>query len=166
MAANHLLSSQHASKANPGKSFFPPSTILSSLLWGVVPMATVAACYLNSLGGDVVHDDIFAIQDNPDLLPSTPLWRLFSNDFWGEPMSSVTSHKSYRPLTVLSFRLNYLLTGLDSWSYHLFNVLLHWVVTLLFGRFCKREVFGDDVKSSVAMMIFATHPVHTEAVSL
>ncbi|KXZ44203.1 hypothetical protein GPECTOR_71g564 [Gonium pectorale] len=33
------------------------------------------------------------------------LWGLLQNDFWGQRISSPQSHKSYRPLTVLSFRL-------------------------------------------------------------
>lgn len=31
-------------------------------------------------------------------------WKMWTNDFWGTPMSSTDSHKSYRPLTVLTFR--------------------------------------------------------------
>ncbi|GLC66378.1 hypothetical protein PLESTF_000418100 [Pleodorina starrii] len=36
---------------------------------------------------------------------ANPLWGLFLNDFWGQRISSPKSHKSWRPLTVLSFRL-------------------------------------------------------------
>ena len=36
------------------------------------------------------------------LLQRRSLWE---NDFWGEPMASARSHLSYRPLTILSFRL-------------------------------------------------------------
>lgn len=34
---------------------------------------------------------------------------IFFNDFWGTPMSHSGSHGSYRPVTVLSLRLNALL---------------------------------------------------------
>lgn len=44
------------------------------------------------------------------------------------------SHKSYRPLTVLTFRLNYLLHQLEPWGYHATNVLLHAAVCLLYLR--------------------------------
>jgi len=44
------------------------------------------------------------------------------------------SHKSYRPLCVLTFRLNYMLSELDPWSYHLLNVVLHAVVCVMFMR--------------------------------
>lgn len=39
-----------------------------------------------------------------DLHPSTPLNNIWKNDFWGSNLSSNSSHKSYRPLTVLTFR--------------------------------------------------------------
>lgn len=62
------------------------------------------ACYANSVNGQFVHDDIVAIVKNPDVLGQTSFWKLFQNDFWGKPMSDPKSHKSYRPLTVLTFR--------------------------------------------------------------
>lgn len=39
-----------------------------------------------------------------DLRAETPLGDLWHHDFWGNQLSSNTSHKSYRPLTVLVFR--------------------------------------------------------------
>ena len=36
-----------------------------------------------------------------------PLAALWTNDFWGQALRSPMSHKSYRPLTVLSFRLQH-----------------------------------------------------------
>ena len=123
---------------------------------------------MNGLNGDLVHDDIFAIRDNLDLRPSTPLTNLLVNDFWGKTMSDPTSHKSYRPLTVLTFRLNYQLHELDTWGYHAVNIGLHVLATGLFGCLCRRVVFGNwrgDVVF-LATCLFATHPVHTEAVSV
>lgn len=129
------------------------------------------ACYVNGLGGELVHDDIFAVRDNQDIRTSTPITELFRDDFWGEPMSSATSHKSYRPITVLTFRLNYALHELEPWGYHVINILLHGVATVLFGVVCRKVVLGDDEKVIgegvvfTAMMLFGSHPVHTEAVS-
>ena len=61
--------------------------------------------YANTLWGDFVHDDIPAIVNNPDVNGANGnVFDAFSNDFWGEPMASVKSHKSYRPLTILVFR--------------------------------------------------------------
>ena len=128
--------------------------------------ATLAIiCYWNSLQGGLVHDDIFAIRDNLDVRQETSLAKVFSNDFWGKPMNSNVSHKSYRPLTVLTFRANYALHGLEPWCYHLVNVMLHAVVTVLLGWLCRRIVFRQPDLVLLVMCLFASHPVHTEAVS-
>jgi hypothetical protein len=69
------------------------------------PVAAIAvSCYLNSLHGEFVHDDVPAVQQNQDVLALTTFGQLFANDFWGVSMADSNSHKSYRPLTVLSFR--------------------------------------------------------------
>lgn len=60
--------------------------------------------YLNGINGDFVHDDIPAITLNKDVIGINKITRSFFNDFWGTPMDDANSHKSYRPLTVLSFR--------------------------------------------------------------
>ncbi|KAF4094271.1 hypothetical protein AMELA_G00011300 [Ameiurus melas] len=125
--------------------------------------ALVVGCYWNSWLCGFVFDDVSAILDNKDLRPSTPIQNLFLNDFWGTPMSEERSHKSYRPLTVLTFRLNYLLSELSPASYHLLNVVLHAAVCILFLRFCR--LLMDRTTSLVAALLFAVHPVHTEAVT-
>ena len=61
-------------------------------------------CFVNSLSGDFVHDDIPAVVQNPDVLGTSTLAQLFSHDFWGQPMAHPDSHKSYRPITTLTFR--------------------------------------------------------------
>ncbi|MCJ8734461.1 hypothetical protein PDJAM_G00235700 [Pangasius djambal] len=125
--------------------------------------ALVLGCYWNSLLCGFVFDDVSAILDNKDLRPSTPIQNLFLNDFWGTPMSEERSHKSYRPLTVLTFRLNYLLSELNPASYHLLNMALHAAVCVLFLRFCR--LLMDRTTSLVAALLFAVHPIHTEAVT-
>lgn len=74
--------------------------------WCVVciPVAAAILCYVNSLEGDFLHDDVFAIKSNKDVRGETSLSEIFLNDFWGKPMDDKTSHKSYRPVTVLTFR--------------------------------------------------------------
>jgi hypothetical protein len=72
----------------------------------VILVGTAAViCYINSLDGGFVFDDSEAIINNDDLKPETPISNLLYNDFWGTRLTHNASHKSYRPLTVLSFRL-------------------------------------------------------------
>ncbi|EFX73795.1 hypothetical protein DAPPUDRAFT_11594, partial [Daphnia pulex] len=125
--------------------------------------AVAAAAYWNALQCGFVFDDISAIKDNKDLRPHTPVSNLFFNDFWGTLMTKEQSHKSYRPLTVLTFRLNYLLHQLEPWGYHATNVLLHAAVCLLYLRLCV--MFLVPSTAFVAALLFAVHPIHTEAVS-
>ncbi|KAJ3592079.1 hypothetical protein NHX12_007208, partial [Muraenolepis orangiensis] len=113
-----------------------------------------------------------------DLRPTTPLSNIWTNDFWGSNLSSNSSHKSYRPLTVLTFRLNYLLAGgLHPVGFHVPNVALHAVISalmvdvfaVLIGGLARGD--GGGVRnqapkaSLLAALLFAAHPVHTESLS-
>ena len=62
------------------------------------------ACYLDSVICGFVFDDRLAIIDNADVQHGAPLADVWVNDFWGKSLRKTDSHKSYRPLTVLSFR--------------------------------------------------------------
>lgn len=119
--------------------------------------------YSNSLSCGFAFDDISAIRDNKDIRPSTPILQIFANDFWGTPIRKEHSHKSYRPLTVLTFRLNYLFDELNPYGYHLVNVLIHSIVCLLYYKLCF--AFMPESASLIAALIFAVHPIHTEAVT-
>ena len=105
-----------------------------------------------------------AIQKNQDLLPETPITNIFYDDFWGTPLTHSGSHKSYRPLCVLTFRLNYYLGELNPFGYHLGNVLLHVATTAVFTYFAA--IFLQwTFPTLIAGLIFASHPIHTEAVT-
>ncbi|XP_050974457.1 protein O-mannosyl-transferase TMTC4 [Labeo rohita] len=135
-------------------------------------------CFINSYDGDFVFDDSEAIINNKDLSPDTPLSNIWKNDFWGSNLSSNSSHKSYRPLTVLTFRINYLLAGgLHPIGFHALNVALHCVISVLMidvfailigglvhdGRGAKLNL--SPKASFLAALFFAAHPVHTESVA-
>ena len=111
-----------------------------------------------------MFDDTAAILNNDDVQTNTPWINLLWNDFWGTPMSSRSSHKSYRPLTVATFRLNYMLHELQPLGYHLVNVLLHSAVCYLYVLLCG-VVFSEVWPALIAGLLFAVHPIHTEAVS-
>ena len=127
--------------------------------------ALVAALvYLNTLDCGFCFDDLLAIESNQDLRSSTPWTNLIWDDFWGTPMDIEGSHKSYRPLCVATFRLNYLLHELQPMGYHLVNVFLHSAVCYLYVQLCG-VVFSAVWPALIAGLLFAVHPIHTEAVS-
>ncbi|XP_076358340.1 protein O-mannosyl-transferase Tmtc3-like isoform X1 [Tachypleus tridentatus] len=125
--------------------------------------ATALTLYSTSLGGSLVFDDVAAIQGNRDVRPSSSFLNLFFNDFWGTPLYKEQSHKSYRPFTVFTFRLNYAVHGLQPLGYHVINVLLHALVCVLYYRLCL--FFLPRTVSFVAGITFSVHPIHTEAVA-
>ncbi|XP_056138417.1 protein O-mannosyl-transferase TMTC2-like [Lampris incognitus] len=120
--------------------------------------------YVNTLGADFCYDDSRAIKTNQDLLPETPWTNIFYDDFWGTLLTHSGSHKSYRPLCTLSFRFNHALGGVEPWGYHLVNVAFHGAVTGLFTSLA-RLLLGGGLWSLLAGLLFASHPIHTEAVA-
>ena len=131
---------------------------------GIFCALSAALVYSNTLECGIVFDDEPAIKKNQDLRLHTPWSSLLWHDFWGAPMDSPTSHKSYRPLCVATFRLNYLLHELQPMGYHLVNVFLHSAVCYLYVQLCG-VVFSAVWPALIAGLLFAVHPIHTEAVS-
>ncbi|KAK3578086.1 hypothetical protein CHS0354_006745 [Potamilus streckersoni] len=130
----------------------------------LLPSAVALILYLNTLGADFAYDDSRAIKKNQDLQPETPIVNIFYDDFWGTPLTHSGSHKSYRPLCVLTFRINYFFGELDPWGYHLGNVLCHVITTAVF-TYLSRLLLKDTLGTAVSGILFAAHPVHTEAVA-
>ncbi|XP_030581130.1 protein O-mannosyl-transferase TMTC1 [Archocentrus centrarchus] len=131
----------------------------------IVLAALCVLCYSNSLRGELVHDDVWAIINNPDVRPGSSLRNILSNDFWGKRMADNTSHKSYRPLCILTFKLNILLGGMTPLYFHIVNMCLHCAVTCLLMYTCQRCVFENNRLAFITALLFAVHPIHTEAVS-
>ena len=98
MSFSSSSSSSHREE-DGGEGEEPPPTWVYLTVW----LAGVLV-YVNGLTGDFVHDDVSAIKTNPDVLGTNPVSHVFFNDYWGKAMADPLSHKSYRPLTILSFR--------------------------------------------------------------
>ncbi|XP_017672142.1 PREDICTED: transmembrane and TPR repeat-containing protein 4 isoform X2 [Lepidothrix coronata] len=147
--------------------------------WAKMVVALISfLCFANSYDGDFVFDDSEAIINNKDLRAETPLGDLWYHDFWGSKLSSNTSHKSYRPLTVLTFRINYLLAGgFYPVGFHVINIILHCTISVLmidvFSILLGGLQFSNKGRrlnlapksSLLAALLFAVHPVHTECVA-
>ncbi len=137
-----------------------------SVWWACALSALVGGLlYFNSLGSELCFDDEAAIISNLDLRANSSWSGLLWHDFWGTDISDKDSHKSYRPLCVATFRLNYLWHGLSPLGYHVVNVCLHAVVCYLYVQLCAL-IFNNVWPALLAGLLFAAHPIHTEAVSL
>ncbi len=124
----------------------------------IVGMALLCfATYGESLGNNFVNfDDDILIYENPivwEITPST-VWQAFTS----------YDPELYIPLTFLTYQTDYLLGGGKPFMFHLGNLLLHtanallvtWLVHLLWRRAFLAAFCG---------LIFAVHPLHTEAVA-
>ncbi|XP_017359069.1 protein O-mannosyl-transferase TMTC4 isoform X3 [Cebus imitator] len=132
-----------------------PSPVLPPF-WAKLVVGLVAiVCFARSYDGDFVFDDSEAIVNNKDLQAETPLSDLWHHDFWGSRLSSNTSHKSYRPLTVLTF------SGISVLMVDVFSVLFGGLQYTSKGR----RVHLAPRASLLAALLFAVHPVHTECVA-
>ncbi|KAE9412374.1 hypothetical protein Angca_010205, partial [Angiostrongylus cantonensis] len=75
------------------------STKLQLLI--IVLMATIP--YFPSIDGDFVFDDSATIVNNPVVNGKASIEQVLYTDYWGQPIRSPQSHKSYRPLTTVTF---------------------------------------------------------------
>lgn len=90
--------------AGAGTSSGRATEAITAAMHYLAVAALAAGVYWNSLDGQFVHDDIVAVVKNDDVTTDTPLVDVLRHDFWGRPISSERSHKSYRPLCVATFR--------------------------------------------------------------
>jgi tetratricopeptide (TPR) repeat protein len=80
------------------------------------------------------------------------------------PLSNLHALGFYRPLRTLSYRLDYAIGGLDPRVFHASNLVYHALTVLLVHAILAR-VGASPVAAFVGALIFAVHPVQTDAVT-
>lgn len=121
-------------------------------------LAAALFVYANALVNGFVLDDGGVILQN-SLVTSSAAWRAFALPYWPDALGS----GQYRPLGILSFALDWHLSGGDPRWFHAVNVLWHAAATFLVG-WLAAELLAP-VAAGIAALLFAVHPVHVEAVS-
>uniref|UniRef100_A0A0N4Z4T6 dolichyl-phosphate-mannose--protein mannosyltransferase n=1 Tax=Parastrongyloides trichosuri TaxID=131310 RepID=A0A0N4Z4T6_PARTI len=126
--------------------------------------------FIFSYNGEFVFDDHRAIVKNPvvtaPLNNGLNINQILKTDFWGTLILSPESHKSYRPIPTLIFRIIYLINRLDTKLFHLTNILIHGFNSILIPYTLK--VWMPQLSSKAIFYIatiFATHPIHGDAVA-
>lgn len=131
-------------------------------------VAATAVSFANAWPDAVALDDKFFV--NNEHLPD---WSEPSELFRGDVWRTIGAESGlYRPALLLSLSLDSKLFGGWLPGYHLSNILLHLLVTLaLYGflhqllRTAPHAVPRPDLYALLAALVFAVHPVHTEAVN-
>jgi len=129
--------------------------------WLLLVALLAIAVYLNGIPGEFVFDDKL-IQRDPRINGQESFWTIFVTDYWYKYIG--TSADLYRPLTIASYALNRMVAGLSSPAFHVVNIALHAVVSVLVVLLTE-AVLRDRRLAVVAGLLFAAHPVHTEAVT-
>ena len=123
----------------------------------VLALALLAGvCYLPAmLWGGFVWDDFIWYQSEA-VLEWSGLGAI-----WSWP-SSIERERHYWPLTYTTFWLEHKIWGLEPAGYHIVNVLLHLLNTLLLWRLLLRLAVPG---AWMVAAVFAAHPLHVESVA-
>jgi hypothetical protein len=110
--------------------------------------------YLNAL------QDGFTFDDGPLILRNPVVHAIDCGLIFASPMFGYL----YRPVTVLSYAINYAIAGEVAWTFHATNIALHAAVSALVFLLAE-QLFSSAAIAVVAGVLFAVHPIHTEAVT-
>mmetsp|Transcript_156609 Transcript_156609/g.502776 ORF Transcript_156609/g.502776 Transcript_156609/m.502776 type:complete len:800 (-) Transcript_156609:188-2587(-) len=116
--------------------------------------------------GGMFMDDVM-IQRNAVVTNHDMDWkRLWRTDYWGLEMfdPNTWTHKSFRPLVVLTFRWNYWYHGFNSAGFHITNVAMHAGASAQLGFFAYTALRLPALWSALLAALFAAHPVHSESI--
>ena len=118
--------------------------------------------YVPSLRNAFVSDDIILI-GNPDIrtLDAGTVKRLFTTNFWD--VSDATSGM-YRPLTSLSYVIDYHMNGSKPAGFHETNMILNAAVSAMVF-IVLLEMFSQPLLALLAALWFAAFPMHVENVA-
>jgi protein O-mannosyl-transferase len=125
----------------------------------------VIAAYWPTYSGGFILDDNGLIKNNPLYKDPHPITTYFNQEDVKADEKDLGNYHSgyYRPLINLTYRLDYILWGMEARGFRITNVILHllccFIILHFFSLFFKRDVVFWDT------LIFALHPVNTESIS-
>jgi tetratricopeptide (TPR) repeat protein len=128
-------------------------------IWPLLLFCSLAP-YVNALRAGFVFDDqMLVVQPlakagpfDPIAILTAPYWVLFPEGLL------------WRPITSLTLNLDWRIGGGGPFSFHLVNLALHAAVTALWFLLVRRLIRRESL-ALVAALLFAVHPLHTEAVT-
>ncbi len=104
------------------------------------------------------YDDRYIVEVNPLMRDHT--WaRLFASSYWPRDWGG----DGYRPLTILAFKIEYVIGHGSPVVFHAVNILLAALASVLVFLLARRML--PVWAAWIAAALFAVHPVHVEAVA-
>jgi protein O-mannosyl-transferase len=111
------------------------------------------------LPNDFVFDDGPIVASNPAIRTIDPI-KFVKSPYW----TTQQYGGIYRPFTILSLSVDYAIWKRWAPGFRLTNLALHAMNGFLLFLLCT-SIVGEGIVPLAAMLIYVTHPVHTEAVT-
>jgi tetratricopeptide (TPR) repeat protein len=155
-----------------GSSLEASNANLRATICAAIGLSALVVVYGRAAHAPFVHDDNISVLNNPSILR---LWPLFGTESFRGPLNpprdAVTSG---RPLVNLSFAVNYYFGGYDTTGYHIVNLILHTLSSLVLYGIVRRALLLECFRGRfmaaatplavATAVIWAIHPLQTDAV--
>lgn len=136
-------------------------------IYPILIAALTILAYSGSFEAPFIFDDAVNIVDNASLFNRSSFREILT-----PPKGTGVAG---RPFVNLSLAFNYAISGENTWSYHLFNLLVHVLAALALYGVVRRSGLFEDQKEDPAVIstpfafacaiLWALHPLQTESVT-
>src|SRR2546422_3626114 len=143
-------------------------TLLFLALLGV----GLAISYGNSFGIGFYFDDSYGIASNPAIRSLRNIPLLFTDPF---TLTTMRENVDIRPVLVTTFAINYAISGNEPWSYHLLNLILHFITAGLVFVIVRDHLWwpatdrgpsGEArIPAAAAALFFALAPLNSQTLN-
>ncbi len=121
----------------------------------IVTFLVLKVCLLNQ----------FTNWDDPGYVTNQPIIK----DISGEGIRNIFALSSsimgnYHPITILTYAIDYSISGLAPYSFHLQSLLFHVLTTILVYCFVQL-LTGRMIAAVITALLFGLHPMHVESVA-
>ncbi|MBN2542416.1 glycosyltransferase family 39 protein [bacterium] len=72
---------------------------------------------------------------------------------------------TYQPIRELSYAINYTISGLNTWSYRIVNILLYFFCIIIVYKVLSILFPDDKIIPYFSTLIFTVHPIHVECIT-
>lgn len=129
--------------------------------FGAVVVLAAVLVYANSLPNGFAYDDVPVIRDNGRVHNLNNQAEIWLGPYWSTP--DARDRGLYRPLTSFAYAVEWAAGDGSPRLFHAVSVALHAFVSLLV--FLLLAALGPRAAAVAGALLFAVHPVHTEAVA-
>jgi hypothetical protein len=135
------------------------STLRRICPWLVAGVAI--AVYVNAIANGFALDDEAIVAHNPLVHSLAGLGRAWTSPYWPDAPANISL---YRPVTIATYAIEWVVWHGHPAGFHLVNVLLHAGVSALVVMLMLR-LGASTAGAALGGLLFAIHPVHVEAVA-